>query len=102
MVWKNSELIGFGMQKNSNGKYYYDINYYPTGNIDGQFKKNVFPAGTNIYDPSSNRKYENNDKEFIKEDKDNNVKKEYKKKNYFQMMSQKIKKIIMRINLILK
>ena len=40
MVWKNSELIGFGMQKNSDHKYYFVINYFPSGNVDGQFKKN--------------------------------------------------------------
>ena len=46
MVWKNSELIGFGMQKNSDHKYYFVINYFPSGNVEGQFKKNVFPYGT--------------------------------------------------------
>ena len=46
MVWKNSELIGFGMQKNSEHKYYFVINYFPSGNVEGQFKKNVFPYGT--------------------------------------------------------
>ena len=46
MVWKNSELIGFGMQKNSSNKYYFVINYFPSGNVEGQFKKNVYPYGT--------------------------------------------------------
>ena len=59
MVWKNTELIGFGMQKSLKGKYYYVINYYPTGNVDGQFHKNVFPSGTNVFETSSNKKYEN-------------------------------------------
>ena len=48
MVWKDSELIGFGMAKNSEGKYFYVINYFPTGNIDGEFKKNVLPLGTKV------------------------------------------------------
>ena len=48
MVWKDTEFIGFGMAKNSNGKYFYVINYFPTGNIDGEFKKNVFPNGTKL------------------------------------------------------
>ena len=48
MVWRNSELIGFGMQKNSDHKYYFVINYFPSGNVEGQFKKNVFPYGTKI------------------------------------------------------
>ena len=51
MVWKSSEFIGFGMQKSLKGKYYYVINYYPTGNIDGQFQKNVFPVGTITTEP---------------------------------------------------
>lgn len=46
MVWKDTEFIGFGMAKNKAGKYFYVINYFPTGNIDGEFKKNVFPSGT--------------------------------------------------------
>ena len=55
MVWKNTDYIGFGMEKSSNGKYFYVINYYPTGNIDGEFKKNVFPEGTKLI---SNKKEE--------------------------------------------
>ena len=48
MVWKDTDLIGFGMAKNSEGKYFYVINYFPTGNIDGEFKKNVLPLGTKV------------------------------------------------------
>jgi uncharacterized protein YkwD len=36
------------MAKNSEGKYFYVINYFPTGNIDGEFKKNVLPLGTKV------------------------------------------------------
>ena len=46
MVWQNSKLIGFGMQKASNYKYYIVINYYPSGNVEGLFKQNVLPSGT--------------------------------------------------------
>jgi len=56
MVWKNSQLIGFGMQKSSDGRYFFVLNYYPTGNVDGQFKKNVFPSGTKVSEASNNKK----------------------------------------------
>ena len=52
MAWKDSELFGFGMSKSSNGKYFYVINYYPNGNVDGEFKKNVFLPGTQISNTS--------------------------------------------------
>jgi uncharacterized protein YkwD len=45
MIWKKSILIGFGMQKSSDGKYVVVIKYYPPGNIFGEFIKNVFPLG---------------------------------------------------------
>ena len=48
MVWKDTEFIGFGMAKSKEGKYFYVINYFPTGNVDGEFKKNVFPKGTKV------------------------------------------------------
>ena len=64
MVWKNSDLIGFGMKKSLKGKYYYVINYYPTGNIDGQFQKNVLPPGTKVNE-SSNRNIQNNNNEHF-------------------------------------
>ena len=56
MVWKNSELIGFGMQKSSDGRYFFVLNYFPSGNVDGQFKKNVFPSGTKVSESSNNKK----------------------------------------------
>ena len=55
MVWKSSEYIGFGMQK-SKGKYYFVLNYYPTGNIDGEFQKNVFPPGTKVSNKGNKNK----------------------------------------------
>ena len=60
MVWKNSQLIGFGMQKSSDGRYFFVLNYYPTGNVDGQFKKNVFPSGTKVSEASNNKKKDKN------------------------------------------
>ena len=95
MVWKNTEYIGFGMQKSSKGKYYYVINYYPTGNVDGQFHKNVSPPGANAFETSSNssnKKLESNEKEFITKDKDKYVKKEYRKREVFTNDEPKSKK----------
>ena len=48
MVWRSSEFIGFGMQKNASDKYFFVINYFPTGNVDSQFKNNVLPFGSRI------------------------------------------------------
>ena len=80
MVWKNSELIGFGMQKNSEGNYFYVINYYPIGNIDGQFKKNVFPPGTKVSEkPNKKNIYEDND-DFTKYNKKDDDFNEYESK----------------------
>lgn len=46
MVWKNSDLIGFGMQKDSYNNYIYVIKYHPIENNEGELQKNVFPYGT--------------------------------------------------------
>ena len=69
MVWKDSELIGFGMAKSSDNKYFYVINYFPTGNIDGQFKTNVLPEGTKVSVDSGKNKA-NIKEEIIKEEVD--------------------------------
>ena len=76
MVWKNSELIGFGMQKSLKGKYYYVINYSPTGNVDGQFQKNVLPPGTKVSE-TSNKSLKNNIK------KESYEKESHKKEIFF-------------------
>ena len=86
MVWKSSEFIGFGMQKSLNGKYYYVINYYPTGNIDGQFQKNVFPVGTIAPEPINKKinlisKESNNNIKVNNNKKETSIKKEYRKKD---------------------
>lgn len=78
MVWRGSQLIGFGMEKSSNGKYYYVINYYPTGNVDGQFKKNVMPPGTEVMNTSKKSNLNNDDNNNKKTGKnESNSKKEY-------------------------
>ena len=93
MVWKNSTHVGFGMAKSNDGKYFYVINYFPTGNIDGEFKKNVFPVGTNKkeemsknnnLDETDNKKYVV--KKVVKEYKinnknENNIDKEFEEFN---------------------
>ena len=44
MIWKNSNLIGIGISRNFNtGHMFYVLNYFPKGNIKGNFKENVFP-----------------------------------------------------------
>ena len=65
MVWKNNTHVGFGIAKGNDGKYFYIINYFPTVNIDGEFKKNVFQFRTdkkeeiskNILDKTGVKKY---------------------------------------------
>ena len=44
LVWKSSQYIGIGISQDTNGGTYIVANFYPAGNISGQFKENVFPA----------------------------------------------------------
>ena len=44
IVWKSSQYIGVGISQDTNGGTYIVANFYPAGNISGQFKENVFPA----------------------------------------------------------
>ena len=46
MVWKNSELIGFGMKKDQKHQFIFVIKYFPIGNKNGEFQDNVFPYNT--------------------------------------------------------
>ena len=41
VVWKESRELGFGYAQASNGAWYYCCNYYPAGNMQGQFPPNV-------------------------------------------------------------
>ena len=43
LVWKSSKYIGLGISKDSKGGTYIVANFYPAGNVAGQFKDNVFP-----------------------------------------------------------
>jgi hypothetical protein len=41
LVWKSTREVGFGISRASNGTLYMVGFYYPSGNIDEQFKDNV-------------------------------------------------------------
>ena len=43
MVWKDTKEVGFGYQKSKSGYYYIVSFYFPRGNIEGLYEKNVFP-----------------------------------------------------------
>ena len=43
IVWKSSQLIGIGISKDNKGGTYIVANFYPAGNVAGQFANNVFP-----------------------------------------------------------
>ena len=43
IVWKSSKYIGLGISKDNKGATYIVANFYPGGNVVGQFAENVFP-----------------------------------------------------------
>jgi len=47
LIWKNSKLFGLGYALTKENKYYIVANFFPEGNIKGQFLKNVFPKIAN-------------------------------------------------------
>jgi len=46
LIWKNSKLFGLGYTLTKENKYYIVANFFPEGNIKGQFLKNVYPKIT--------------------------------------------------------
>ena len=92
MVWKDTELIGFGMAKNSEGKYFYVLNYFPTGNVDGEFKKNVLPLGTKVAMDLGNNK-QNKKEEISKNDMSDSDEDDMKKNSKYT-----IKKVVKEYN----
>ena len=53
MIWKNSKSFGIGHTLTKDDKIYVVVNFYPEGNVKGQFSKNVFPIKINNEDNSS-------------------------------------------------
>ena len=53
MIWKNSKSFGIGHTLTKDNKIYVVVNFYPEGNVKGQFSKNVFPIKINNEDNSS-------------------------------------------------
>ena len=47
LVWKGSNEIGCGAACINESKCYVSCNYYPPGNIIGEFQNNVFPLKDN-------------------------------------------------------
>ena len=44
VVWKNTQYVGFGLAWNRRGNKFFGVaNYYPAGNVMGQYENNVFP-----------------------------------------------------------
>ena len=41
IIWKNTEEVGFGISKTSDGNFYAVAYYYPAGNVLGEFSKNI-------------------------------------------------------------
>ena len=48
LIWKNSRYIGIGYSKSKNDIFYLVLNFYPSGNIPGQFIKNVLPPDNDL------------------------------------------------------
>ena len=102
LVWKNSEYIGFGMVKSSSGETFFVINYFPAGNVDGEFRRNVLPPGTpishgstksnaNKYDATPTKSKANNydDNRYKKNEK----KESYTKKEYNNLKEEFVDKV---------
>ena len=48
LIWKNTVSFGLGHALTKNNKIYIVANFYPEGNVKGEFLKNVFPKISNI------------------------------------------------------
>lgn len=49
IIWKDTKELGVGSAKSKSGKLYVVANYFPPGNYNGQFSKNVLPPGANQF-----------------------------------------------------
>ena len=52
MIWKSSKLFGIGHSLTRKNKLYIVANFFPEGNVKGQFLKNVFPVKEKSEDSS--------------------------------------------------
>ena len=43
VIWANSKIVGFGFSQSSDGGFYGVANYFPAGNLIGDFDNNVLP-----------------------------------------------------------
>ena len=43
LIWKNTKEVGFGYSIDKKGNFYAVANYFPCGNIKGQYQNNVLP-----------------------------------------------------------
>ena len=43
LIWKNTKEVGFGLSYDKKGNFYVVANYFPCGNIEGQYQYNVLP-----------------------------------------------------------
>ena len=43
LIWKNTKEVGFGFSYDRKGNFYVVANYFPSGNIEGQYQNNVLP-----------------------------------------------------------
>ena len=43
LIWKNTKEVGFGFCNDKKGNFYAVANYFPYGNIKGEYKRNVLP-----------------------------------------------------------
>jgi hypothetical protein len=43
IVWKSTEEVGFGISQGADERWVGIANYYPSGNVMGDFENNVFP-----------------------------------------------------------
>ena len=43
LIWKDTKEVGFGFSNDKKGNFYVVANYFPCGNIEGQYQNNVLP-----------------------------------------------------------
>lgn len=48
IVWKSTREAGFGIVLGNDGKFYFVAEYFPSGNIRGQYEENVFQLSNDI------------------------------------------------------